>query len=360
MFDLAIIGAGPAGTTFARLVAGRYKVLLVDKRPFDNAADTFGGRKCCGGLLAPDAQRMLSELELGLPKHVLQTPQLFVVKVFDSEQHLEEIYQRHYINLDRRAFDSWLLSLVPDTVDIRRNTRFTGYSRSNTGFQLTLRGDAGTYTEEAKVLVGADGANSRVRSQNVSNHARPKQYIAIQEWFSTTCTPAHFTVVFDRRITDYYSWAIPKADHVVIGAALEPRRQTRETFDQLKEILRTRGFSLGKPVWREGTYLLRPGIGRSTFLAEDGIACLGEAAAWISPSSAEGISYAFRSACALAQALQTGPEGFEARYRRLTRPLKRNVFMKCLKSYCIFTPASRRLLMASGMQTVRPYRQPSE
>lgn len=34
MHDIAIIGAGPAGATLARLIAHRYKVLLVDKRPF--------------------------------------------------------------------------------------------------------------------------------------------------------------------------------------------------------------------------------------------------------------------------------------------------------------------------------------
>jgi flavin-dependent dehydrogenase len=33
MYDIAIIGAGPAGATLARLIGHRYRVLLVDKRP---------------------------------------------------------------------------------------------------------------------------------------------------------------------------------------------------------------------------------------------------------------------------------------------------------------------------------------
>jgi flavin-dependent dehydrogenase len=32
MHDLAIIGAGPAGATLARLLGDRYRMLLVDKR----------------------------------------------------------------------------------------------------------------------------------------------------------------------------------------------------------------------------------------------------------------------------------------------------------------------------------------
>ena len=31
MYDVAIIGAGPAGTTLARLIGDQYKVLLIEK-----------------------------------------------------------------------------------------------------------------------------------------------------------------------------------------------------------------------------------------------------------------------------------------------------------------------------------------
>jgi len=86
MFDIAIIGAGPAGATLARLIGKEVRVLLVDKRPFCDAARSFSAGKCCGGLLAPDAQRMLSEFGLGLPRNVLEGPQLFVVKAIDIQQ----------------------------------------------------------------------------------------------------------------------------------------------------------------------------------------------------------------------------------------------------------------------------------
>ena len=38
MYEIAMIGAGPAGSTLARLVADRYRVLLVDKRQLDGKA----------------------------------------------------------------------------------------------------------------------------------------------------------------------------------------------------------------------------------------------------------------------------------------------------------------------------------
>lgn len=102
MYDVAIVGAGPAGSMLARLIGQRYRVLLVEKRQLDGPERPSLG-KCCGGLLAPDAQRMLSRLGLGLPKSVLQDPQLFVVRAIDVPRKLERYYQRHDRSAPARA-----------------------------------------------------------------------------------------------------------------------------------------------------------------------------------------------------------------------------------------------------------------
>ena len=65
-YDAAIIGAGPAGATFARRLAQQspeLKILLLD-------AQDEGHKKPCGGLLAPDAQKTLAHFDLVLPKSV--------------------------------------------------------------------------------------------------------------------------------------------------------------------------------------------------------------------------------------------------------------------------------------------------
>jgi flavin-dependent dehydrogenase len=89
---------------------------------------------------------------------------------------------------------------------------------------------------------------------------------------------------------------------------------------------------------------------------KDRIAFLGEAAGWISPSSAEGISYAFRSARALAEALLISPDGFEKRYRKKTKNLRMNISLKIMKSHFIFNPTLRKMVMNSGLQSVKLYR----
>jgi geranylgeranyl reductase len=357
MYDIAIIGAGPAGATLARLIGAHYKVLLVDKRELTEVPEDISSGKCCGGLLAPDAQKMLSTLGLGLPKSVLEEPQLFVVKAVDIKQGLERYYQRHYINMNRQKFDSWLVSLVPIGVDMRTRCRFKSYAPESNAFKITLAKDSKTYIEKAKIVVGADGASSQVRRQSLFRHFSPKQYFAIQEWAEGDNNFPYFTSLFDREITDYYCWTFPKGEYLIIGGAFHHKQRAFEKFRLLKKKLRHIGFEFGKTVRREGASLLRPVKTQQLSTGAKGIALLGEAGGWISPSSAEGISYALRSALDLAEALQKTPDGFEKRYDEQMKALQRNIWLKNLKSHFIFNPRLRKAVMRSGLQSMKIHKE---
>jgi flavin-dependent dehydrogenase len=298
---------------------------------------------------------MLSKLGLGLPKSVLEEPQLFVVKAVDIPQGLERYYQRHYINMNRQKFDCWLLSLVPSGVEIRTKCRLKSFSSENSHFKLTLVQDSKTHVERSRILIGADGASSKVRLQSSPRLPVPKKYFAIQEWVDGGKNFPYFTSLFDQEITDYYCWTIPKGDYLIIGAALHPKQKTSEKFNLLKSKLKRHGFEFGKTVWREGAFILRPVETKQLFTGRKGVALLGEAAGWISPSSAEGLSYAFKSALLLAEALRTNPDGFEKRYHEKTKELRRNIFLKNLKSRFIFNPNLRKAVMRSNLQSMKMY-----
>jgi len=354
MYDIAIVGAGPAGATLARLVGGRYKVLCIDKRPAVGIPRGFCTGKCCGGLLAPDAQKMLSQLGLGLPKSVLEGPQLFVVKAIDIRHRLERCYQRHYINMNRQKFDSWLLSMVPSNVDLRTSCRLQSYTADADGFRLTLGEGNRTHVEQSKILVGADGATSRVRLQAGAPDLHPRRYLAIQEWVEGGGHPfPYFTSLFDPEITDYYCWTIPKEDSLIVGAALRPEQRPGERFDLLKRRLKDYGFQIGKTIRKEGAFILRPMKTKQLLTGGKGVALIGEAAGWISPSSAEGLSYALKSAVLLAESLRPAPMGFEKRYAERTQPLRRNLFLKAIKSHFLFNPVLRKAVMRSGLQSMK-------
>lgn len=354
MYDIAIVGGGPAGATLARLLGDRYRVLLVERRA-DTPAGEPGGQKCCGGLLAPDAQRMLSRFGLGLPKSVLVEPQLFVVRAVDVPRQLERYYQRYYINMDRRAFDRWLLALLPPGVDLRPGCRLQGYSAGADCVELHLAAGGKTVSERVRLLVGADGAASLVRRAMPAAARKPPAYVAIQEWVECPSTPPYFSALFDPAISDYYCWTIPKEDRLLVGAALPRGHGAAERFALLKTKLAGLGFRLGRTVRREGGLLRRPRSMADLASADGRVALVGEAGGWISPSSAEGLSYAMRTALALAEALEPGLDGCGPRYRRGLRGLAWNIFLKSLKARCIFSPPLRRLALGSGLHSLTVY-----
>ena len=130
MYDVAIIGLGPAGATLARLLDPKFKVIAIDKK---SGAGKTPFRKPCGGLLAPDAQKALSKFNLALPKDVLVDPQIFAVKTVDTEQSLVRYYRRFYMNLDRHKFDMWLVSLIPEHIEIARGAGCKSVVRAGEG-----------------------------------------------------------------------------------------------------------------------------------------------------------------------------------------------------------------------------------
>jgi flavin-dependent dehydrogenase len=134
---------------------------------------------------------------------------------------------------------------------------------------------------------------------------------------------------------------------------MHPKENPVEKFTGLKTKLRAYGMNFGKTVFREGALILRPVKQNQLITGKKGIALLGEAGGWISPSSAEGLSYAFRSALMLADALRGSPDGFEKRYHEKTRRLRKNIFLKNLKSIVIFNPVLRKMIMGTGLQSIK-------
>ena len=345
-YDIAIIGAGPAGAALASFLPKQYRILLLDRRDLIDGENRKA--KCCGGLLAPDAQKMLGKMGLAVPKKVLVDPQMFLVRTIDFDNYLESYYQRFYFNMDRLMFDEWLLSIVPDNVDLALGCRFTSLIESSDGYELAFLYNNKIYTERVKLIVGADGAWSKVRQQIYDDNDTLKKYISIQEWFETDKNMPYYGAIFDSEITDFYSWTIPKEGQLIIGSALSPDKDANRKFELLKDRLKEYGLVFSNCIKREGAYLIRPRR-KDIITGNDHAALVGEAGGFISPSSAEGISYAIKSAYALAMSLNDGIGDFQKRYRKNLKPVLNSITFKKMKSPGMYDKILRGMVIKSGI-----------
>lgn len=165
MYDMIIVGAGPAGATLARGLGQRYRVLLVDKRNFDSEARREHHEKSCGGLLDPSAQKALTRLNLALPKSVLASPQVFAIRAIDLDNKMERYYQKQYVNVDRGEFDRWLVqkAIAQRGVTLMEEASVVGFREDPHFIQVKIKQNGKVQYANARYLVGADGAASMVR-----------------------------------------------------------------------------------------------------------------------------------------------------------------------------------------------------
>jgi flavin-dependent dehydrogenase len=346
MYDVAVVGLGPAGATLARLLDKKYKVIAVDRK-------NHSGSKCCGGLLSPDAQKILAQFDICLPKDVLVDPQIFSVRTIDLDNYLEKFYQRFYINMNRAKFDNFLISLIPGSVEIYTNTTCTKIEKENDIYCLELKTNGVKKTEKAKIIIGADGANSIVRNSFYKKYKIHK-YLSIQEWYEDNTNLPFYSCIFDRGITDSYSWTISKDKYFIIGGAF-PGKDSGIRFEMLKDKVRNSGFSFGKLVKREGCFVyLNKGL-MGTCTGRNGAYLIGEAAGMISPSSLEGISYSMESAGKLARIINGNYNNIGRKYFMSTLGIRIKLILKILKMPFIYNKILRKIIMRSGIRTIKRY-----
>lgn len=347
-YDIIIVGAGPAGANFARLVdSEKYKVLIID--------GSEGKDKVCGGLISPDAQDILAGYDICLPKDILVSPQLFSVRTIDLTNNIVKHYRRSYLNIDRKKLDDLFRSLIPHTVD-KISGRCKHISHFNKEYEIELI-NGEKYT--CRYIIGADGASSKVRA-DIFKQKKLDKYIAIQQQFPAGNTNPFYSCIFDNYTSPACSWIFFKDDKMIFGGAFDAK-SCRAAFEKQKQKLQEQGFvengAFDHPQKTEACLVSRPKIFKGIFTGENGAFLLGEAAGFISPSSFEGISYALNSGDALADAFNKYSLDRSAAihrfYNKKTFKLRTKIMLRCVKRPFMYNKLLRRLVMKSGLTSIK-------
>jgi geranylgeranyl reductase family protein len=306
MWDLVVVGAGPAGaaTALGALAAEPgLSVLLLDRHDFPRD-------KACGDGIAPQVFDLLAEVGVtGLVDDRTPVSRLALRRGLLG---VDRLMARPAYVVPRTVFDHRLVEAAQAAGAVLRKQRV---GRVAVQPSSVLVDDL-----EARMVVGADGAYSLVRA---ALGIRPgPMALALRGYAPTPVARAgQQAIVFGTARQPSYAWSFDRGDgwsNVGYGEQLRTGQEhpTRAgLLRQLEELLP--GASDGATDWRGHhlpltTWSWRPQAGR--------VMLVGDAAGLINPMTGEGIYYAIATGMlagkAAAEALHGGHSNAGADYRR--------------------------------------------
>jgi geranylgeranyl reductase family protein len=310
-FDVVVVGAGPAGSIAALVLArSGARVALVDKAAFPRD-------KACGDLVGPRGVQVLADLGLRVPD-AGRGSDLLAVGPSGRRSRLPAFagrtYPGHGIIVPRLALDHALREAALEAGAVPVRARITAVEAGGDGVDAVISGDGQRVAGE--VIIAADGALSPVaRLAGMLDPQAALWGFAIRAYVPAE-VPLPLLVLLDAspwRIYPGYGWLFPGENgqaNVGIGVGLgSSRRQAplRGDLARLVTMLGRHG-DLG-PDAQPGPVMggwLRMG-GTGTPPAAGNVLLAGDAAGLINPLQGEGIGPAMVSARLAAEAVLADP-----------------------------------------------------
>jgi digeranylgeranylglycerophospholipid reductase len=308
MYDFVVVGAGPAGSRFARRAAERDYTVLV----FEQGA--VGEPLACSGHVSTDIWEYVPE---GM------RDELFQNDIHGAHFHVggpgtdsQSFYKRETVSnvIDRVGLDETLARAASAAgADVRDHHTVTAVRERCDRVEIVAKGPDGTETHEARMVAGCDGPRSRVR--NECGLPTPGEFLHGVLGFDSTPDQQDFVDVH-LTVPEFFAWRIPRGKSgVEYGMAVTPSADVSSRFADFCE-----AYGVDVSHRCSGAIPIGPPsrvTGRRSFL-------IGDAAGQTKPFTGGGILYGMRAADHAARTIEPDRPETLGDYERAWRDDLRN------------------------------------
>jgi len=314
IYDVAIVGAGPSGSTTAYYLAKQgFNVLLLDKFNFPRD-------KTCGDGLTPRALHILDDMglldivhQVGYRSHKLE----LISPKGDAASSLlpkKENMCDYLLVVPRIILDNIILErAVTSGAHFQAPVRVMGIEQENNSMLVNCEQGAKTIIYRARMVIHATGANTKLLLTTGLLKKMPQMVLAVRTYYDgITGSLDAGQCRFDNLPLPGYGWIFPvSATSINVGIALfriglaarwlpKTAHSAFDTFIQsppLQRLLaggRQTGPIKGFPIRVD--FACSPTFGERTMI-------IGEAAGLVNPITGEGIDYGMESGKMVAEHL---------------------------------------------------------
>jgi geranylgeranyl reductase family protein len=272
-FDVAIVGAGPAGSTAAyRLATAGRRVLLLDRAAFPRD-------KPCGGGVTLRAARLLP---------------------FSLEPVIEDVIERVELGLRyRHRFGKATEAPIAYMTQRKRLDEFLLRKAQEAGAEVREGETVDARELDARYVIGADGCNGATAKQ-LGLGGGIVHGVALEANYPHEARFAGTMILELATLAGGYGWIFPKGDHVNVGVGGDESEGPRLRAE-LARMCEAFGVDGDAAADTRGYRL--PMRTPATRLASDEAAVIGDAAGLVDPFSGDGMYEAFLSARLVTEAI---------------------------------------------------------
>ena len=320
MYDVIVVGAGPAGCTAAKALAEKgYKVLLVEKFKMPRY-------KSCSGVLIKKSMELVKKyFGEAVPEYVMCTPTDNRGMIFTNDAGKEYRFEQEGLNVWRSHFDGWLVEKAKESgAAVRDGVAALSCTEKDGFVEVSLHGQKND-TEGARYVLDCEGVVGALKRKITGE---VPGYITTYQTFnegSIDLDPHYFYAYLQPELSEYDAWFNVKDDLLVLGVSVKDMDKIRYYYGRFIAYMEEKHYLRIDRQTKEEKWLMphiRPGcrvdygVGRILFA--------GEVAGFLNPMG-EGISAGMESGYCAASAVMKhfdNPETVREAYRQSTENLK--------------------------------------